>query len=47
MMFLKIKFLEELTLAQHVEAKGTWEDDFDKHVHKMIETDHPSYIMCR
>uniref|UniRef100_A0A224XSC9 Twinfilin n=1 Tax=Panstrongylus lignarius TaxID=156445 RepID=A0A224XSC9_9HEMI len=38
---------EELTLAQHIEAKGTWEDDFDKHVHKLIELDQPSYIMCR
>lgn len=38
---------EELTLNSQVEAKGTWEDDYDKNIKKLIEVDQPSYIMCR
>lgn len=38
---------EELSLAAHVDCKGTWEDDFHKNIKTFLEDDQPTYVMCR
>lgn len=38
---------EELTLSGHQNAKGTWEQDFDRYVPGFIVHDQPCYILYR
>ncbi|XP_064483394.1 twinfilin-1-like [Ornithodoros turicata] len=38
---------EELALEKHLNAKGTWEEDYDKMVLPLIEDNQPCYIFFR
>ncbi|CAB0007636.1 unnamed protein product [Nesidiocoris tenuis] len=36
---------EELSLSAQIDSKGTWEDDFEKNIKKLVQEDQPCYIM--
>ncbi|BET02496.1 Twinfilin-1 [Nesidiocoris tenuis] len=38
---------EELSLSAQIDSKGTWEDDFEKNIKKLVQEDQPCYIMSR
>lgn len=41
------QFSEQLTLSDYKEVEQSWDDDFDKMVSPMIESNQPTYILYR
>lgn len=46
-MFIIIFLLEELTLSDHKNSKGTWDKDFDSCVLPLVKEQQPCYLLYR